>query len=58
MKEEFLAFLKVTDLSGSGLAKIILATLKDSGLDLNRLVGQGYDGAASMSGCNKGVQVC
>ncbi len=43
IKEEFLTFLKVTDLTGRGLAESILTFLKGFGLDMNFLVGQGLE---------------
>ncbi len=57
MKDVFLTFSKVVDLTGRGLADEILSILIDAGLDLNYLVGQGYDGASAMSGKTNGVQV-
>ncbi len=55
--EEFLDFARISDLTGKKLAESILGVLSESGLDLNFLVGQGYDGAATMAGKIKGVQV-
>ncbi|XP_008178700.1 52 kDa repressor of the inhibitor of the protein kinase-like [Acyrthosiphon pisum] len=54
--EDFLIFVPVTDVTGNGLATVILNTLTSLGLNLNYLRGQGYDGAAAMSGCFNGVQ--
>lgn len=56
MREDFLRFVAVTDLTGAGLAETILSELKDCGLDLSLLVGQGYDGASAMKGQFSGVQ--
>jgi hypothetical protein len=56
IREEFLQFQAVTDLSGEGLADTIMAALTGYGLDMKHMVGQGYDGAAAMSGCVNGVQ--
>lgn len=56
IREEFLQFVPVTDLSGRGLAKTILNTLNDIGIATEYLRAQGYDGAASMSGAYNGVQ--
>ena len=56
VKESFLGFSIATDLSGEGLSNQILKLLRDLGLDLNRMRGQGYDGAASMSGKFNGAQ--
>ena len=44
------------DLTGNGLATQLLAILESSGLDKANMVGQGYDGAAAMSGERNGVQ--
>lgn len=44
------------DLTGKILAHSILSTLRSHDLDLTLLCGQGYDGAAAMSGHLNGVQ--
>ncbi|KAL4104264.1 hypothetical protein QTP88_019573 [Uroleucon formosanum] len=49
-------FLLCIHLSGEGLANTIKETLKKIGFDLNKMRGQGYDGAASMRGRFRGVQ--
>ena len=56
INEEFLAFVEVKDLTGSGLAEKILSTIRHLGLDPQDLVGQSYDGASAMSGVHSGVQ--
>ncbi|XP_044751693.1 52 kDa repressor of the inhibitor of the protein kinase-like [Coccinella septempunctata] len=56
IREDFLTFVPVHDVTGAGLAKTVLETLSNLGLDLNKLRGQGYDGAATMSGKFRGVQ--
>lgn len=56
IREDFLNFVAVLDLSGSGLASVILENLKKHNIDLEKMVGQGYDGAAAMSGHLNGVQ--
>jgi len=56
--ESFLKFVPVTDLSGRSLAQTIIDELTKLKLDLNYLRGQGYDGAAAMSGKFNGVQAC
>lgn len=48
--------MSVTDVTGSGLAAVILNTLTSLGLNLIYLRGQGYDGASAMNGCFNGVQ--
>ena len=47
IKEEFLEF---HNLSGAGMASQILRFVKNHGLDIKDCLGQGYDGASSMSG--------
>lgn len=54
--EYFLGFVQLTELTGKGIAEAILKYLKDVGLDLQYLRGQGYDGARAMSGVARGVQ--
>ena len=54
--ERFLCFELAPDLTGKGLAAQLLSVLDAAGLDKNDLVGQGYDGAAAMSGQHNGVQ--
>uniref|UniRef100_A0A8D8THQ5 Zinc finger MYM-type protein 1 n=1 Tax=Cacopsylla melanoneura TaxID=428564 RepID=A0A8D8THQ5_9HEMI len=50
LKEDFLTFVPVEDLSGEGLSKTLLTTCEKLQLNLNLMIGQGYDGASSMSG--------
>jgi len=49
-------FQSAVDLPGEGLATKILSTLCAHNLDVQHLVGQGYDGASSMADCFSGVQ--
>ncbi|XP_018496236.1 52 kDa repressor of the inhibitor of the protein kinase-like [Galendromus occidentalis] len=56
LKEVFLKFCDVTDKTGAGLARAILDNLKEEGLDVRDIRGQGYDGCSAMSGRRKGVQ--
>lgn len=56
IREEFLQFVPVTDLTGRGLADTILKSLHDIGIATEYIRAQGYDGAASMSGAYNGVQ--
>ena len=58
LKEMFLGFIIVTDLTGEGIANSIISFCISTGLDLNNLVGLGLDGASAMSGKYKGVQAC
>lgn len=57
-REDFLQFVSVQDLTGKGLANIILKSLEKFGVKLQYLRGQGYDGASSMSGKFNGAQAC
>jgi len=56
IREEFLQFQSAVDLTGDGLATNILSILRAHNLDMQHIVGQGYDGAASMAGCFSGVR--
>ena len=56
IREEFIQFQSALDLTGEGLATKILSILRAHNLDVQYMVGQGYDGAASMAGCFNGVQ--
>lgn len=56
IRERFLSFEIATDLTGLGLATQLLSLLDRCGIDITRMVGQGYDGAAAMSGEKNGVQ--
>ncbi|XP_008188935.1 zinc finger MYM-type protein 1-like, partial [Acyrthosiphon pisum] len=50
LKEDFLSFVPVNDVTGKGLMCTLLKTCQHLKLNLKYLVGQGYDGAAAMSG--------
>lgn len=54
LREDFLTFVAVTDVTGEGLSNTIRKICQDLHLDMNFLVGQGYDGASAMSGKFKG----
>lgn len=56
VEESFLQFVPVTSTTGENLGNVIIKKLSSYGLDMNNLRGQGYDGAASMSGRFNGVQ--
>ncbi|GBM12527.1 repressor of the inhibitor of the protein kinase [Araneus ventricosus] len=56
IREDFLTFVPVYDVIGAGLANTVLETLSILGLDLKKMRGQGYDGAATMRGQFRGVQ--
>ncbi|KAE9522168.1 hypothetical protein AGLY_017428, partial [Aphis glycines] len=56
LKEDFLQFIPVYSTTGQNLATVILENLKRLGVNSRYMLGQGYYGAASMSGNFKGVQ--
>jgi len=56
LREDFLKFVPVTSLTGESLAQTLLDNLINLGIDCSLMVGQGYDGAAAMSGRFNGVQ--
>ncbi|KAH9384743.1 hypothetical protein HPB48_026756 [Haemaphysalis longicornis] len=56
VREEFLQFIPVADMTGRGLANTILSGLSDIGVATEYLRAQAYDGAASMSANYNGVQ--
>lgn len=56
MREDFLKFIPVHDVTGKGLTTNLKDNLKEIGLELKYLRGQGYDGAATLSGHFNGVQ--
>lgn len=56
IKESFLGFTAVHNHSAAGLSEKIIQGIEDSGLNLDKCRGQGYDGAAAMSGIYGGVQ--
>jgi len=56
VREDFLQFVSTNNLTGKGLATFILENLKSFGIELKYLRGQGYDGAAAMSGKFNGIR--
>lgn len=56
VKENFLQFVPLYDVTGKGIATAILDKLRSLNIDINKIRGQGYDGAMSMSGKVNGVQ--
>ncbi|XP_050054933.1 52 kDa repressor of the inhibitor of the protein kinase-like [Aphis gossypii] len=57
MHEDFLKFVPIYEVNGRNLANIIVEELKNMNIEVNNLRGQGYDGAAVMSGKMNGVAV-
>ena len=56
IREDFVAFFKLDRVRASDITEAIVSSIEGLGLSLNDLRGQGYDGAATMSGQNTGVQ--
>lgn len=56
LRKEYLQFVPTFDVTGKGLAKLIIDNLQKYGIDTKYLRGQGYDGVVSMSGKLNGVQ--
>ncbi|GBN95919.1 repressor of the inhibitor of the protein kinase [Araneus ventricosus] len=56
IREDFPTCVPVYDVTGEGLANTVLETLSILGLDLKKMRGQGYDGAATVRGQFRGVQ--
>ena len=54
-RESFLKFIKTEKTDGETLFHLISENIKNLGLDLENVVGLGFDGAANMRGANKGV---
>lgn len=50
LREDFLKFVPMHDVTGKGLSEAILNTCKELRINLSLLRGQGYDGARAMSG--------
>ncbi|CAI6356965.1 unnamed protein product [Macrosiphum euphorbiae] len=50
IREDFLCFIPVEDVTGKGLANTLLTTMENIGINLANMRGQGYDGARAMSG--------
>jgi hypothetical protein len=56
VRETFLGFIPERDQSAEAVADLIMSQINAAGLDILRCRGQGYDGAAVMSGIYAGVQ--
>ena len=54
--EDFLCFVPISSTTAENISSVILNTLNELGLDIKYLRGQGYDGAAAISGQFKGTQ--
>lgn len=56
IKEEFAGFIEAVDVTGQGLADLVIRELNNLGLDFANCRAQCYDGAASMRGSMNGCQ--
>ena len=56
VNESFTGFVAISSVSAESISAAILAYLSRIGVDLRKLVGQGYDGASTMAGYVSGVQ--
>lgn len=56
LREDFVGFVPIYDLTGKNIAKTVIEECISLGLDMSNLVGQGYDGASCMAGKFNGVQ--
>lgn len=56
IREEFISFVRLNRVRAIDISDAIIICLENIGLSLSNLRGQGYDGAASMSGIKTGVQ--
>lgn len=55
IREEFLGFVEMKSTTAKAITDTLLQELTNMGLSLENLRGQGYDGAANMSGSFKGI---
>ena len=53
---EFLGFVQIDNMDAKTIAHKIISSVTRWGLNMGNLVGQGYDGAATMSPSKNGVQ--
>lgn len=55
MREEFFGFVKVEFIIGEVFVELFFRVLREFGISVENMVGQGYDGVLNMRGCCKGV---
>ena len=55
-EEHFMTILHVKSTDADTITKAITSYLQEKNLNCRKLLGQGYDGAATFSGCRSGVQ--
>ncbi|XP_053390690.1 zinc finger MYM-type protein 1-like [Mercenaria mercenaria] len=56
IREDFVGFAETESTTGESLANAFLENLRNMGVIVENMKGQGYDGASNMSGKTKGVQ--
>lgn len=56
IREEFLGFSEILEFDAETIAAHIISKCQEFELDLNKMIGQGYDGCATMAGKINGVQ--
>ena len=56
IREQFFGFTPLEDVDAEAIANTILDSCRNYGLDLNKLIGQGYDGCSTMAGNENGDQ--
>ncbi|MES9885077.1 MAG: DUF4371 domain-containing protein [Sedimenticola sp.] len=56
LREDFIGFAECESTTGEQLAAAFIENLQKAGIDIQNMRGQGYDGAANMSGQHKGVK--
>ena len=54
--EEFLGFFELGDRTAAGIANTLLKACNELGVDMSKLIGQGYDGCSAKAGMLNGVQ--
>ncbi|CAH1983061.1 unnamed protein product [Acanthoscelides obtectus] len=55
LKEDFIAFTHITDLSAESIYETILTICASVGLNMDKVIGQGYDGCSTFNGHLSGV---
>ena len=57
IREEFIGYTPITgDFGAENIAEIIVKMCRNLGLNMQKLIGQGYDGCSTMAGKENGVQ--
>jgi hypothetical protein len=56
VREEFLGYVEAKKTTGEQLAETFIENLQNLQIHVNKMRGQGYDGAGNMSGIHRGVQ--